>query len=75
MWQPTSCLINENYNDNEQKNENDNENDNDNDIDNDNENYNNLVQHVATNELLYVVANTCRRLTLLDISYSHKVSS
>ena len=30
-------------------------------------------QHVATNELLYVVANTCRRLTLLDISYSDKV--
>ena len=34
-----------------------------------------FFQHVATNELLYVVANTCRRLTLLDISYSHKVSS
>jgi len=32
------------------------------------------MQHVATNELLYVVANTCRRLTLLDISYSHKVT-
>ena len=33
-----------------------------------------LAQHVATNELLYVVANTCRRLTLLDISYSNQVS-
>jgi len=32
------------------------------------------MQHVATNELLYVVANTCRRLTLLDISYSDKVT-
>ena len=31
-------------------------------------------QHVATNELLYVVANTCRRLTLLDISYSTQVT-
>jgi len=32
------------------------------------------MQHVATNELLYVVANTCRRLTLLDISHSNKVT-
>lgn len=32
------------------------------------------MQHVATNELLYVVANTCRRLTLLDISYSTQVT-
>ena len=29
---------------------------------------------MATNELLYVVANTCRRLTLLDISHSNQVA-
>jgi len=32
------------------------------------------MQHVATNEMLYVVANTCRRLTLLDISHSTQVT-
>ena len=31
------------------------------------------LHYVATNDMLYVVANTCSRLTLLDISYSHKV--
>ena len=43
------------------------------DQDDGDDDHDDLAQHVATNELLYVVANTCRRLTLLDISYSDKV--
>ena len=44
------------------------------DQDDGDDDHDDLAQHVATNELLYVVANTCRRLTLLDISYSNQVS-
>lgn len=32
------------------------------------------MQHVATNSMLYVVATTCKRLTLLDISHSTQVT-
>lgn len=32
------------------------------------------LHYVATNDMLYVVSNTCSRLVLLDISYSHKVT-
>jgi len=32
------------------------------------------LHHLATNSLLYCVSNTCRRLTLLDISYSDQVT-
>ena len=48
--------------------------DHDYDQDDGDDDHDDLAQHVATNELLYVVANTCRRLTLLDISYSNQVS-
>ena len=32
------------------------------------------IQHIATDCLLRVVANTCTRLTILDISFSSKVT-
>jgi len=32
------------------------------------------LQHIATNDMLHVVANTCQRLTILDISYSSRVT-
>lgn len=32
------------------------------------------LQHIATNEMLHVIANTCQKLTILDISYSSKVT-
>jgi len=32
------------------------------------------LQHIATNDMLHVVSNTCQRLTILDISYSSKVT-
>eukprot|EP00090_Calanus_glacialis_P008751 TRINITY_DN17102_c0_g1_i3.p1 TRINITY_DN17102_c0_g1~~TRINITY_DN17102_c0_g1_i3.p1 ORF type:complete len:573 (-),score=118.32 TRINITY_DN17102_c0_g1_i3:206-1924(-) len=32
------------------------------------------IQHIATNDMLHVISNTCQRLTILDISYSSKVT-
>ena len=32
------------------------------------------IQHIATDEMLHVVADTCTRLTILDISFSKQVT-